>query len=539
MAPRSTAETPVLIVGAGPVGLALAADLGLRRIGCLVIEQGEGTPDHPRASALNARTMEFLRRFGVADAVRAAGTPEDFPHTALYCTSLNGFEIARIERPHHGGSGPTPESPERPQRCNQLWLDPILRDLPASCESVQLRYRCRLETLVEEDGAIATARDLDSGEPIRIAAQFVVDCSGGHSPIRRAFDIEMNGSSYVGHNLSIFVRAPRLWEHHPMGKAALISFVEPQGLWRNLVMLDGRELYRFGVHGKAYFDAPEAVDADRLFAEVVGKRVPHEVISLRRWTGRNVVAQRYRRGRVFLAGDAAHLNHPASGLGLNTGFGDAVDLAWKLEATLAGWGGAALLDSYEVERHPVGVRNVGHASMTFDDDRNRTPHPEIALDTPAGAQARRAMGEAIVRTQTRKFITDGIALGYRYDPSPICWGEDAPAPPLTVREYHPTTYPGSRAPHAWLTPGASTIDQFGHGFVLMRLGSAAPEPDVIARAFGERAVPLRIVTTEDPAIAALYERSLVLVRPDGHVAWRSNALPGDPRALVDRVRGAV
>ena len=423
MASRTlTAEIPILIVGAGPVGLALAADLGLRGISCLVVEQGEGPADHPRASALNARSMEFMRRFGVADAVRAASAPEDFPHTALYCTSLTGFEIARIERPHHGGKGPTPESPERPQRCNQLWLDPILRDLAASQDSVELRYRCRFESLREEnDGVIATAHDLATDQRLQIVARYVVDCSGGHSPIRRAFGIAMSGSSYVGHNLSIFVRAPRLWEHHPMGKAALISFVEPAGLWRNLVILDGRELYRFGISGKSFFDAPEAVDADRLFEEVVGKSVPHEVLSIRRWTARNVVADRYRAGRVFLAGDAAHLNHPASGLGLNTGLGDAVDLAWKLEAVLKGWAGGRLLDSYEVERHPVGVRNVGHASMTFDTDRTQEPHPEIALDTAAGAQARRVMGEAIVRTQTRKFITDGIALGYRYDPSPICW----------------------------------------------------------------------------------------------------------------------
>src|SRR3984957_10225864 len=402
MAPQTrTAEIPILIVGAGPVGLALAADLGRRGVPCLVIEQGEGPPDHPRASALNARSMEFMRRFGVADAVRAASAPEDFPHTALYCTSLNGFEIARIERPHHGGPGPTPESPERPQRCNQLWLDPILRDLAFEQSGVELRYRCRFETLRQEsDRVIVTAQDLANDltgdQRIEIVAQYVVDCSGGHSPIRRALHIDMSGSSYVGHNLSIFVRAPRLWEHHPMGKAALISFVEPAGLWRNLVILDGRELYRFGVSGKAYFDAPEAVDADRLFEEVIGKPVPHEGLSIRRWSARNVVADRYRAERVFLAGDAAHLNHPASGLGLNTGLGDAVDLGWKLDATLAGWGGAGLMDSYEIERHPVGVRNVGHASTTYDTDRMQSPHPQIALDTAAGAQARRAMGESIV-----------------------------------------------------------------------------------------------------------------------------------------------
>jgi hypothetical protein len=205
---------------------------------------------------------------------------------------------------------------------------------------------------------------------------------------------------------------------------------------------------------------------------------------------------------------------------------------------LAGRGSAGLLHSYEIERHPVGVRNVGHASMTYDTDRTQSPHPEIALDTAAGAQARRAMGEAITRTQTRKFITDGIALGYRYVPSPLCWPDPSPAPPLTISEYHPTSYPGSRAPHAWLGDGRSTIDAFGSCFTLLRLGDA-PEPHAIEQAFGARQVPLATMSIEDPAISALYERRLVLVRPDGHVAWRSDALPRDPRALVDRVRGSA
>ena len=185
-----TLDIPVLIVGAGPVGLALAADLGSRNVSCLVIEQGEGPADHPRASALNARSMEFMRRYGVADAVRAASAPEDFPHTALYCTSLTGFEIARIERPHHGGRGPSAVSPERPQRCNQIWLDPILRDLAAGFASVTLHYRCRFEELRQEDGCvIASAQDLAADARLRIAAQYVIDCSGGHSPIRRALAV--------------------------------------------------------------------------------------------------------------------------------------------------------------------------------------------------------------------------------------------------------------------------------------------------------------------------------------------------------------
>jgi len=186
----------------------------------------------------------------------------------------------------------------------------------------------------------------------------------------------MSGSPYLGDFLSIFVKAPELWKHHTMGKDALINFVEPQGLWRNLVILDGRELYRFGVRGKEYYDAPEKVDVERMFNDVVGKSVPHEIISVRRWVARNVVSDAYRNGRVFFAGDAAHLNHPSSGLGLNTGLGDAVDLGWKLAATLAGWGAAALLGSYEIERQPVGRRNIGHADVSHQGDREREPPPD-------------------------------------------------------------------------------------------------------------------------------------------------------------------
>jgi 2-polyprenyl-6-methoxyphenol hydroxylase-like FAD-dependent oxidoreductase len=536
----ATIETPILIVGAGPVGLALAADLGWRGISCLIIEQGEGPADHPRATAINARSMEFMRRWGVADTVRDASAPPDFPHTALYCTTLTGFEIARIERPHHGGDQPSTTSPERAQRCNQIWLDPILRDLATSFASVDLRYRWRLEEIRDEgERVIATVHDLVHDERRQIAAQYVIDCSGGHSAIRRQLGLTMSGSPYIGHFVSIFVKAPALWDHHTMGKAALINFIEPDGLWRNLVMLDGRELYRFGVRGKEFYDAPEKVDAERLFIEVVGKQVPHEFISIRRWVARNVVSDTYRSGRIFFAGDAAHLNHPSSGLGLNTGLGDAVDLGWKLSATLAGWGGRALLDSYEIERQPVGRRNIGHADVSHAGDREREPSPQIFQDTPAGEQARRKMGDAIVGSMTRKFVTDGLALGYRYDPSPICWNEAGVEPHASVEDYYPNAVTGSRAPHAWLAADRSILDLFGRGFTLLRFGDAAPEVSGIERSFAARGVPLKVESIADPEIATLYERHLVLVRPDGHVAWRSDQLPPDPLALADRVRGSA
>jgi 2-polyprenyl-6-methoxyphenol hydroxylase-like FAD-dependent oxidoreductase len=530
-------ETPVLIVGAGPVGLALAADLGSRGVPCLAVEQGEGIPEHPRASAINARSMEFMRRWGIADKVREVGTPPDFSHAALYCTTLSGFQIARIERPHHGGTKPGAASPERPQRCNQLWLDPVLRDLAQSYDCVDIRHRHRFESL-REDGerVVATVHDIVNDKRIEIAAPYVIDCSGGHSPIRRHLGIGMSGSSYVGYFLSIFVRAPALWTHHNMGQAALIAFVDAKGLWRNFVNLDGRELYRFGINNKAFYDTPDTIDAEAHFRQVVGKDIPHEIRSIVRWQARNVVADRYQSGRIFLAGDAAHLNHPAAGLGLNTGLGDAVDLGWKLAAAHDGWGGPALLDSYEPERRPVGIRNVGHADTSHAGDREQAPGPNIADDTPEGARERKRLGDAITASQTRKVITDGLALGYRYDPSPIVAPDGTPAPEYTVTDYNPTARPGSRAPHAWIAEGRSTVDLFGKGFMLMRLGAGDPSP--IEAAFKQRGVPLRVETIDNPEIAALYERTLVLVRPDGHVAWRADAPPADPLALTDTVRGA-
>jgi 2-polyprenyl-6-methoxyphenol hydroxylase-like FAD-dependent oxidoreductase len=529
----------VLIVGGGPVGLGLAADLGLRGIKCLVVEQGDGSIAHPRANAENARTMEFFRRLGVADKVREAGTPEDFPHTVLYLTALTGFEIARFERPGHGGRAPTATSPERPQRCNQLWLDPILRARAASCPSVMLRLRCRFEQFEQDDArVIATVHDLATGERQKISADYLVACCGGHSSIPKTLGIEMQGNPTLEYNLNIFFRTPELWSHHDKGKAALHFFVDKDGIWRTLVQLDGRELWRLGLRGKTYYDNAEAADASALIAGVVGKPVPHQVVSRLRWVARDLVADRYRVGRVFLAGDAAHQNTPSGGFGLNTGMGDAADLGWKLAAVLDGWGDDSLLSSYEIERRPVAARIVKQAAGNFMRDRQRASHPQIAEDSAEGARARREMGEAIVASQASVYLTDGTALGNVYEPSPVCWSDGSPPVAPSISEYRPTTRPGARAPHAWLSDGRSTLDLFGRGFVLLRLGDGAGDSSALESAFARRGVPLTVIALANPNIATLYERKFVLVRPDGHVAWRSDTMPDDALTVVDRVRGA-
>lgn len=535
---RPAIDTPVLIVGGGPVGLAVAIELGRRGLACTLVEQFDGTIHHPRATAQNARTMEFFRRWGISDAVRESGMPQDFPHTVLYLTSLNGFEIARIERPHHGMGKSSTTSPERPQRCNQIWLDPILRELASSYDSVTLRYNCKLEHFRDEgERVVATVHDRNAETRETIAARYLVDCSGGKSEVREALGIAMDGDPAIDYNVSIFLRIPQLWNHHDKGKAALHSFVDAKGISRTLIALDGRELWRFGLRGKWYFDHRKELDVDQMVTEFVGKKIPYELLSMRRWVTHDLVAHQYRSGNVFLAGDAAHLNSPSGGFGLNTGLGDVIDLGWKLAAVLEGWGAPALLDTYDFERRPIAQRNVRQATENYRMRKMPQVPPEIVEDTAAGERARREWGHEIVETQSRTFLTDGTALGYRYEGSPIVVDDGSPATADTISEYVQTARPGHRAPHVALGENRSIIDLFGRDFVLLRF-PGAPDATPLETAFGRGGIPLQAVAVDDPQIATLYERRLVLVRPDGHVAWRSDDVPSDPDAVADRVRGA-
>jgi 2-polyprenyl-6-methoxyphenol hydroxylase-like FAD-dependent oxidoreductase len=530
-------QVPVLIVGGGPVGLGLASDLGWRGIECLLVEQGDGTIYHPRANTVNSRTMEFCRRWGIAKEVKESGAPPDFPPTIIYATSLPGHELCRIERPTHGGYKPLPTTPERSQRCNQIWFDPILRRLASSFPTVTMRYRCKFESFERDgDGAIATVRDQVSGEAGRIAARYLIDCSGGHSGIGRTLGVKQEGRPTLSYHLNIFLKIKELWNRHDKGKAAFYFLVDKHGDYGSLIEIDGRELWRLGVHGEEFREQPDAAKLAATIRRALGDGIAYEVISANRWVCRDLVADRFQDPPVFLAGDAVHQHAPSGGFGMNTGMGDAVDLGWKLAAAVEGWGASGLLESYEVERRPVAQRNVGEAT----DNVLRTTDPEVIRfveeESEAGAEARKKIGADILKNRAKTFISDGIALGYWYD-SPIVVPDGTPPPPDKVMEYEQTSRPGSRAPHAWIADGKSTIDLFGRSFVLMRSGGA--DPSALVGAAKQGGMPLEVFDVADPAIASLYERKLVLVRPDGHVAWRGDLAPPDPLEVVDTVRGAA
>jgi 2-polyprenyl-6-methoxyphenol hydroxylase-like FAD-dependent oxidoreductase len=530
-------DVPILIVGGGPVGLGLAIDLGWRGIECLLVEQGDGSIYHPRANTVNSRTMEFCRRWGIDREVKESGAPPDFPPTIIYCTSLDGYELCRIERPTHGGYKPLSTTPERSQRCNQIWFDPILRKRASQFPTVKLRYRCKFESFERDgDAVIANIRDQETGQAERVNARFLVDCSGGASGIGKTLGVKQIGRPVLSYHCNIFLKVPQLWEKHDKGKAAFYFLIDKLGDYGSVIEIDGRELWRLGVHGDEWKDDPTDELVNRTIRRALGPKIDYEVISANKGTCRDLVADRFAFPPIFLAGDCVHQHAPSGGFGMNTGMGDAVDLGWKLAAAVEGWGGPALLESYEPERRPVALRNVGEATDNATRETNAHLIKLVQDATPEGEDARKKIGADIVADRAKTFISDGIALGYIYD-SPVIVPDGSPRPQLTVMDYTPTTYPGARAPHAWVAEGRSTIDLFGRNFVLMRSGGA--DPSAIVTAAATRNVPLEVFDISDSSTAKLYEKKLVLVRPDGHVAWRGDSAPSDPLSVIDAVRGAV
>ena len=532
---------PVLIVGGGPVGLALAGDLGWRGVACLLVEQGDGSIVTPKMNEVNVRTMEFCRRWWIAEKVHNCPFPRDHARDAVFVTSLTGYELGRIPRPAVASAKPESWSPMRLQTCSQMWFDPILRAFAQSAPSVRLRHRTRLEAFEDTgDGVIADLTDLESGARERVIADHLVGCDGAMSAIRGELGIGLTGQGVLGHPLHLFFRAPELLKRCGKAEGTFFLAIDRDGLWANIRVVDPvNAMWRLMVLDTDGRQTPDSIDKDALIRRAVGRPFEVEWLGLSIWERRSLVAERYGKGRVFLAGDAVHQLSPTGALGMNTGIGDVVDLGWKLAAVAQGWGGPNLLASYDSERQPIGLRNIGmtagfHLSHgKFDDG-----FAAIEDDSDEGRALRGKLGPELVREVGRMFRTIGLQLGYRYEDSPIVVPDGTPPTPDDPENFVASARPGQRAPHVALADGRSTLDLYGRGFVLARFGAAAPDGAEIAGAAKARGVPLRTVTIDKPEAADIHERKLVLVRPDGHVAWRGDHPPADALGVIDRVRGA-
>jgi 2-polyprenyl-6-methoxyphenol hydroxylase-like FAD-dependent oxidoreductase len=564
---NSTLETSVLIVGAGPVGLTLAIDLGWRGIDCIVIDQ-QASADTvlPRAAGLTSRTMEFFRRWGIVDEVAKAGFPQDYALDIVYCTSLCGHELEREPYAALGGREAPAFTPQDRHRTPQKFLDPVLEKVATRYDKVRLIRQRRLECFEESDNGVtahvrhidggrrhnfsgenvdrvfigAPAAGSDKGDLTTIKARYMVACDGVDSGVRNALNIPLDGTPVINYTVSMLLRSPWLQRKHKMGEAERYMLVGPDGIWGNLTVVDGRDDWRLSLSGSAQkLDLPN-LDTDAIVRRCLGSDdIPFEVHAVSPWRRREVVANRLQQGRIFLAGDAAHAMSPTGGFGMNTGIADSVDLGWKLDAVLNGWGGQSLLDSYHDDRKPAADRMVKAATDLFKPWALKLDYKAILDDTEEGERTRKNVGDTLKRELFAEWEIAGTSMGYRYDASRVVVNDGTPPPPDEPMTYIQTSRPGSRAPHAWLADGRSTLDLFGQGFVLLAFGGDASATRALENTALALNVPFKVERIGDPEIARLYERRYVLVRPDGHTAWRGDEVPADARGLLDKVRGAT
>jgi 2-polyprenyl-6-methoxyphenol hydroxylase-like FAD-dependent oxidoreductase len=511
----------VLIAGGGPVGLTLAIELGRQGVTCELIDKRPELGKLPKMERCNARTMENFRRAGLADRIRAAGLPRDVPMDVFVCVhdvtrpplvhhrypSVAEFE--RTAREVNDGSLPL----ETYQLISQYTLEPLLRAEAERTPGVTVRFGHELTGFTaDEDGVTATVRTAGGEREVRAA--YLVGCDGGNSTVRRLLGIALRGESLSEMRQALF-RCPDLFERIPIGKGRHYHVADGQSSF--LIVQD--DTRHFSLHAIVDDDA----DMPRLFERVAGMPVEYETLYVGRWTQRLMLADRYRDGRVFLAGDAAHLVIPTGGLGMNTGAGDAVDLAWKLAGTLHGWGGDALLDSYERERRPIGARNVAASRKASRGRRTWRAawRPGIEEDTPEGARTRAVLAEVADREQRWSNDLPGIELGYRYQDSPIVAAEDGAGPDPDGFRYVPTTWPGARLPHLWLDDGSALHDHLGRRFTLLHDPDTQAGLAGLAAAFAAYGAPFATYALRSAAAEQVYEgHRLILLRPDLHVVWR-------------------
>ena len=503
-------EIPVLVVGGGPVGLSTA--IGLRHFGidCLLVERHPSTSLFPKGRAISTRSMEIFRQWGIEDAVTAVGLPRDESLFIYLGDTLRAPEFHRFGAKDIGFSD---HSPTAPLICSQDVLEPVLRER-ATVRGADVRFGHRLVGFTQDEGGVSAEVRAAGGSAFRVRCDYLVGADGSRSTVREQLRIAVDGPGVVGApNISILVeadlsaavadrRSALYWLGQPP-PGSVFAVVDNDRRWLLMHTFDP------AAHDEASFTDERCI---ALVRQAVGDpQLAVRYVARQFWQPQAVVAERFRTGRVFLAGDAAHLTTPMGGLGMNCGIGDAHNLVWKLAAVLGRWGGPRLLDSYEVERRPVARWSV---------------ETSVALqDEPEGPRRR---------------LLDGIVLGYRYESEIVV--PDGTAPPMLddpLRQYVPVARPGHRAPHVWWIrdgDGRSVLDLFGDAFVILTDPTGQDAVAAAADTLGDGSgVPLLWYAVDAPGWGEAYglrPGGVVLVRPDGQVAWRSVAKPPDlTRAL--------
>lgn len=535
--------TDVLIAGGGPVGLALACELGRRGITAIVVESKSGLHVHPRSTVLSPRTMEYFTTWGMQDSVFDRALPADYPLDVAFTDHLVGREFGRFSYPSiHDMRNATAELEARYPSLTlsrfaktiigQNELEPVLLEQARSYEPIEVWFDKSVTSFESTSNDVVVTVDSTDGRTETVTARYLVGCDGGRSVVRKGLDMKMSGAGAVGSSVSIFFRAPELLK--VVGKTpAFLFWTFAAGATGSMIAIDGREMWVHSRHlmpGETY----ENFDPEAAILAAVGQPIDVEVLSYWPWTPRELVADHYMQGRVFLAGDAAHLMSPTGGLGLNTGVGDVVNLAWKLQGVIEGWASPTLLATYEQERRPIAVRN----------SRESTHNRALMKDTMLSAQQIAPddeHGSALAELKAsfpkhwKHFDGLGLYLGEDYDGSSAVVPDGTEPVATDALTYDPVARPGRRLPHFWVEQGVSVHDLLSPGFTILEAGAGLDVTSTLLSAFARFAVPASRVTLSSEHRDRL-GASVVVVRPDGHVAWRGDDV-GDATRIVETLRG--
>ncbi len=534
---NSHQQTDVVIIGAGPVGLSLAIELGQHGIRCLLVEQNESVGNNPRAKTTNVRTREHLRRWGIADKLREASTlPPDYPSDIIFVTRLNGPQLTKIENAFNCSLDRNDLYSESGQWVPQYVLEQVLRAHVDTLPSVEIRFTTAYVGAVQdENGVTTTLRNVHTGEETTVSSAYLVGADGSRSPVRETIGAMMEGKRGTAENVNVQFRSSELGKLNPHGPA--IMYWTINGDAPSLIgPMESPDIWYF--IATRYDGNLADIDPKALIRRATNLDFEMEILGTAPWAAHSLIADKYAEGRIFLAGDACHLHPPFGGYGMNMGIGDGVDLGWKLTATLQGWGGPALLASYEQERKPIHRMIVDEANANYAALGNHLTLPGLEVPGPVGDATRREVGDVIFTAKMREFKTLGAVLGYRYE-SPVIVGDGSVPPAMTAMIYRPSGYPGCLAPHLWLEDQTSLYDQFGPGLTLLATDTAATEANLrdavsVADALD---IPLKTVVPNDHRLRRRYGAAFALIRPDQHVAWRGDALPDDFGALLEQISG--
>ena len=521
-------QVDVLVVGGGPAGLVSAIELGRRGVRVLLVEpRVRPDPLRPRAKTISVRTMEHLRRLGLAETLRrAAPIPVTYAQDVIFCTGLFGREITRFRNAFGLTTRPQEEFAETSQQAPQPLVEETLRTAAASLSSVELIIGSRVTSLLDDEDAVtATIVDSDGSRSV-VTAPFGIGADGAGGISRQAIDARYEGRSGALPNVNITFRSRSLSPERLCGRAVhywivgrspagLIGPLDLAGTWWTIVQ---------GVADTANIDPVRTVQG------LCGATIDVEVLATDPWSARTLLVNRYAGRRLFLVGDSAHLNPPWGGHGFNTCVGDAVNLAWKIAAVLRGHAGTCLLGSYEIERRPVAQRTLDAAGAQEAFLAPAFTAAGLEADSVAGCRVRERIAEAIRIAKHSEFCSLGLVLGYEYPHSPIVWSEADAGCAASISDFTPSARPGARLPHAWLSEGRSIYDVLGAEFSILTFG-VSPASFLVAAARG--GITMTAVDLSGwPHLRERYGAELVLVRPDQHVVWRGSTDENAERILA-------